>query len=244
MKVIHIGGERPPVAVDVTASLALKVSDSTLERIVALAPVMWVADGKDLTKVLKYAPTAQEIWDGKVEEGLILPVYRPGEGIADMVRNLPDVMMSNPMAFEPTVVAVPTERLRASGDLKQMADADVKCSEWLYFGHSVVNMCTNLKLEYIVNRIQSINGFKYCRIVFLKDKPASIEETAENYNGKLILPPLHARISQAKHKRALRSMLFMSNIENAKDPEDPEWNAVIDRFVALKKTTRIEIVAL
>lgn len=244
MKRIFIGGERPHEAVDITATLELKVSGSTLENVANAANDMWVADEKDLIKVLKYAPTAQEIRNGKVEEGLILPVYRPAEGIADMVRNLPDVMMSNPMAYEPTVVAVPVERLRASGDLKQMADADAKCSEWLYFGHTVVDMCTNLKLEYIVNRMQSITGFKYCRIVVLKDKPASIEEVAENYNGKLILPPLHARISQAKHKRALRSMLFMSNIKDAKDPEDPEWNAVIDRFNALRKEVRIEIIAL
>ena len=81
MKRIFIGGERPHEAVDITATLNQNVSDSTLEYVVKAANDMWVAAEKDLIKVLKYAPTTQEIWNGKVEEGLILPVYRPGKAL-------------------------------------------------------------------------------------------------------------------------------------------------------------------
>lgn len=247
MKRIFIGGERPHEAVDVTATLELSVSNSTLENVVNAANDMWVANEKDLAKVLKYAPMAQELWNGKVRAGLFLPVYVPGEHLFDdLCKGYPDATFLTPENNTPQVVVVPVERLRAPGDYKSFADADIKSDEWLWHGHSVLETGTNLKLEYLVNRIQAMQNYDFVRIIVLKDvvKTYSDSDTPEEYNGKTKLPEARHRYNQRGHKRFLRTLLLMSNIEDAKDPDDPELNAVIDRFVALKKTIRVEIIAL
>lgn len=247
MKRIFIGGERPPKAVDITATLSQNVSDSTLEHVTKAANDMWVADGKGLAKVLKYAPMAQEVWDGKVRAGLFLPVYVPGEHLFDdLCKGYPDATLLSPENTTPQVVVVPVERLRAPGDYKSFTDADIKSDEWLWHGHSVLETGTNLKLEYLVNRIQAMQNYDFVRIIVLKDvvKTYSDNDSPEEYNGKTKLPEARHRYNQRGYKRSLRTLLLMSNIENAKDPDNPEWSAVIDRFVALRKATRVEIIAL
>lgn len=255
MKRIFIGGERPHEAVDITATLNQNVSDSTLEYVVKAANDMWVADETDLVKVLKHAPTSQEIWDGKIKAGLITPVYTPGDGIGSFCEDVPDWTLAGLVNRQqywttenitvPQVVAIPAERLRARGDLKSFEDADQKAKEAILVGHTAIMMATNLKLEYILNRIDAVKDHcDFVRVVFLRDHRPSDADVPEEYHGKLILPPLNVRLNQQKWKRCLKPLLFMSNIEDAKDPEDHEWNTVIDRFNGLRKEVRVEIIAL
>lgn len=274
MKKVIIGGDCPQGAANISKMIKLAVSDSTLMRVVEANEIGFIEELKDILPILKYAPLCVE--EGK--RGLILFVYATGEGITQYLAGVydafTDIDKTNPSIADlirqreleiryfghsnikvgHDIVCVPVERYRPAGDITSFADADNASKKWLAKS-SVVMTGTNLRVEYILNRMMAIDNFDFVRIVVLPNCDKQ-PEAPEYFGGKMKKPTEYAYRSQCYRKGLLRHALpkaiegFRLNLDfiaeyvgdsNQWDADDKaDYRKKIEKF----KDTPIELVFL
>lgn len=274
MKKVIIGGECPEGAVNISKLIKMSVSGNTYKWAVEHYETAYIESAEDILTILKYAPLCVE--EGK--RGLILFVYATGEGISQYLEDIydafTDIDKTNPsisdlirqreleiryfghsnINVEHDIVCVPVERYRPAGDITSFADADNASKKWLAKS-SVVMTGTNLRLEYILNRMMAIDNFDFVRIVVLPNSDKQ-PEAPEYFGGKMKKPTEYAYRSQCYRKGLLRHALpkaiegFRLNLDfiaeyvgnsNQWDADDKaDYRKKIEKF----KDTPIELVFL
>lgn len=274
MKKVIIGGDCPQGATNISKMINLAVSDSTLMRVVEANEIGFIEELKDILPILKYAPLCVE--EGK--RGLILFVYATGEGITPYLTGVydafTDIDKTNPSIADlirqreleiryfghsninvgHDIVCIPVERYRPAGDITSFKDADNAAKNWLRKS-SVVMTGTNLRVEYILNRMMAIDNFDFVRIIVLPNSDKQ-PEAPEYFGGKMKKPTEYAYRSQCYRKGLLRHALpkavesFRLNLDfiaeyvgnsNQWDADDKaDYRKKIERF----KNTPIESVFL
>lgn len=227
---IHVGGQCPADALNISEMVALKVAFGTIANAAKNKKKIFIADDSHMATALKVAPFAAEYRNGKAQRGIIIPVGIPGEGYGRMAKEAGafDSQLDGGELAEGLKLAdmefgyfgelrdsltthvgelwgVPVERYRAPGDLQDFADADAASADIVKCGGTPIILATNLEMGYVVNRVNAVKryGLDFIRVVILKDRESCT--TPDDFNGSMILTSGVPRRKQVQKKKKMRA---------------------------------------